>query len=67
LNRFEQNGVIEKGLPTLEVDPFDRANVLSLLQNIPNIPQGQRADLPRAPPDKAVIALEIALIREEQV
>jgi hypothetical protein len=62
VNALRQNGVVEKGLPALEVDPIDRTKFLCLPQDVPDLCQGHRAALRRAAPDETVFALEIALV-----
>jgi hypothetical protein len=66
-NRSHQYRVVQKGLSPLEVDPLDRAELFRLSKDVPNIPKRHSSALPGAAPGKTVIALEGALVRQEQV
>ena len=62
LNPTEHNSIIKKGFSTLKVDRINRAQFHSLQQDLTDILQGHRARLPRATPNKAVIAFIVALV-----
>jgi hypothetical protein len=67
LNPFDQDGIIEKRFSALKVDPFNRAEVFALLKDLLNDVQSHRAALPGTAPHKAVIALKVALVCEQQM
>jgi hypothetical protein len=63
----EQHRVEQTRFTTLEVNPLDRAKLATLFQDGFDLGQGHRAPLPRASPHETVVALEVALVRQQEV
>jgi hypothetical protein len=66
-HRVRERGVVEEGLAAFEVDPLHAAESLRLGEDLADLRQAQRADLVGATPHEAVVALEVALVGQEQV
>jgi hypothetical protein len=63
----EQDGVIEERFAPLEVDPLDVAQCPGLLEDPLDLIEGHGAALAGAGPHEAVVALVVALVRQQQV